>query len=95
MILGAGLITAFVPLRSEQQAEPSARLQEVMALERPIVIAHRGYSMAAPENTLPAFRLALLAESDLVELDYFHSSDGVPIVLHDRTLDRTTNVRLR
>ena len=36
----------------------------------PIVIAHRGFSGIAPENTLPAFRLALDAEADLVELDY-------------------------
>ncbi len=47
--------------------------------------------MAAPENTLEAFRLANLVDSDLVELDYFHSSDGVPVVFHDPTLDRTTN----
>ncbi len=62
-----------------------------MSLDRPVVIAHRGYKMGAPENTLPAFRLGVLAEADLVELDYFHSSDGVPVVFHDWTLDRTTD----
>ncbi len=67
------------------------RLDEIMNRERPLVIAHRGYSMAAPENTLPAFELALLAAADLVELDYFHSADGVPVVFHDDTLDRTTD----
>jgi glycerophosphoryl diester phosphodiesterase len=57
---------------------------------RPLVIAHRGYSAAAPENTLPAFQLAMEAEADLVELDYYHSKDQVLTVVHDGTLDRTT-----
>lgn len=56
-----------------------------------LIIAHRGNSSIAPENTLPAFAKALAARADLVELDYHHSSDGVPVVLHDDTLDRTTN----
>lgn len=60
---------------------------------RPLVIAHRGDSRVAPENTLAAFRQALSTGADMVELDYWHSSDGVPIVIHDETLDRTTNVR--
>ena len=56
-----------------------------------LVIAHRGNSSVAPENTLPAFQSALDAKADLVELDYYHSADGVPVVIHDKTLDRTTN----
>ncbi len=84
-------LTAADCARADADAEPTERLEALMALDRPLVIAHRGYSMAAPENTLPAFRLALWAHSDLVELDYFHSSDGIPVVFHDRTLDRTTN----
>ena len=56
-----------------------------------LVIAHRGNSSVAPENTLPAFQSALDAKADLVELDYFHSADGVPVVIHDQILDRTTN----
>lgn len=58
---------------------------------RVLVIAHRGASADAPENTLPAFQQALGANSDLVELDYVHTSDGVPLVIHDGTLDRTTD----
>lgn len=64
---------------------------ELIATSRPLVIAHRGWSGIAPENTLPAFQLAIEAESDLVELDYHHSSDGVPVVIHDPTLARTTD----
>jgi glycerophosphoryl diester phosphodiesterase len=62
---------------------------------RPLVIAHRGYSAVAPENTLPAFRLALATGADFVELDTHHSKDGVPMVLHDYTLDRTTDATNR
>lgn len=64
---------------------------ELVAADRVLVIGHRGASGCAPENTLPAFERAMAAGADLVELDYFHSADGVPVVLHDYTLDRTTN----
>lgn len=56
-----------------------------------LIIAHRGCSCQFPENTLAAFQGALECGVDLVELDYHHSSDGVPVVLHDELLDRTTN----
>jgi glycerophosphoryl diester phosphodiesterase len=56
-----------------------------------LIIAHRGDSKAAPENTLLAFESAVRVRADLVELDYLHSADGVPVVFHDDELDRTTN----
>lgn len=62
---------------------------------RPVVIAHRGYSSAAPENTRGAFRLAVASGADLVEFDYHHTRDGVPVVIHDSTLDRTTDAVAR
>ena len=65
--------------------------EKLTTARRVLIIAHRGDSKAAPENTLPAFRSALRAGADLVELDYYHSSDGVPVVFHDRELDRTTD----
>jgi glycerophosphoryl diester phosphodiesterase len=68
---------------------------EVIGRPSPLVIAHRGDSIRSPENTLPAFRLALAARADLVELDYHHSADGVPVVIHDSTLDRTTDATNR
>lgn len=67
---------------------PAGRL---VAEDRVLVIAHRGDSKAAPENTIPAFESAVRVGSDLVELDYVHTSEGIPIVIHDDTLDRTTN----
>jgi glycerophosphoryl diester phosphodiesterase len=53
-------------------------------------IAHRGYSAVAPENTLPAFAAAVRAGATRVEFDVRTTADGVPVVIHDRTLDRTT-----
>jgi glycerophosphoryl diester phosphodiesterase len=70
----------------------SAALKLLM-IDRPLLIGHRGYASLAPENTLPSFELALKAGPDLVELDYRHSRDGVPMVIHDPTLDRTTDAR--
>ena len=64
---------------------------EVLSSSRPLVIGHRGCRALAPENTIPSFTLALAAGADLVELDYHHSKDGVPVVIHDFTLDRTTD----
>ncbi len=55
------------------------------------VVAHRGASAYAPENTLPAFRLALEQAADACEFDVHLSADGVPVVIHDSTLDRTTD----
>jgi glycerophosphoryl diester phosphodiesterase len=60
---------------------------------KPLVIAHRGASAYAPENTLPAFNLAIELGADGVELDVSLTQDGVPVVLHDDTVDRTTNGR--
>lgn len=56
------------------------------------VIAHRGASGYAPENTLPAFQLAVDQGADALEFDIQISADGVPIVIHDPTLDRTTDL---
>ncbi|MDH3999021.1 MAG: glycerophosphodiester phosphodiesterase family protein [Desulfuromonadales bacterium] len=58
---------------------------------RPFVWAHRGASHVAPENTLAAFSLALADGADGLELDVHLSRDGVPVVIHDQTVDRTTN----
>lgn len=56
-----------------------------------LTIAHRGASALAPENTLAAFRAAIRAKADLVEMDLRISRDGEAVVFHDRTLERTTD----
>ncbi|MCX7926182.1 MAG: glycerophosphodiester phosphodiesterase family protein [Fimbriimonadales bacterium] len=61
------------------------------AAKRPLIFGHRGASMHAPENTLSAFRLALEMGADGIELDITPSADGVPMVIHDPNLERTTN----
>ncbi|MBM3847527.1 MAG: hypothetical protein FJ405_14745, partial [Verrucomicrobia bacterium] len=68
---------------------------ELLKLQRPLVIAHRGYSAFAPENSIPAFEMACEAGVDFVEFDTRNSSDDVPFVLHDELLDRTTDVYAR
>lgn len=55
------------------------------------IIAHRGASAYAPENTLESFKLAIEAGADGIELDVHLSKNSVPVVIHDYTLDRTTN----
>jgi glycerophosphoryl diester phosphodiesterase len=57
----------------------------------PLVIAHRGACRYAPENTLASFRLAADQGAHAVELDAKLSADGVVIVIHDATVDRTTS----
>jgi glycerophosphoryl diester phosphodiesterase len=57
----------------------------------PLNIAHRGGGGEAPENTLAAFELALRQGADGIELDVHLSSDGMPVVIHDPRLGRTTS----
>jgi glycerophosphoryl diester phosphodiesterase len=58
-----------------------------------ITIAHRGASGYYPENTMASFEGAVELESDMIELDVALSKDGVPVVIHDAELKRTTNGR--
>jgi glycerophosphoryl diester phosphodiesterase len=60
-------------------------------LPRPILFAHRGASAHAPENTLAAFELALRQGADAIELDAKLTKDKQVVVIHDQTVDRTTD----
>ncbi|TGL63334.1 glycerophosphodiester phosphodiesterase [Leptospira sarikeiensis] len=64
---------------------------EPFHLPKPWVIAHRGDSGEYPENTMASFRNALEIGADWIELDIIHSSDSKIVVIHDDTLDRTTD----
>ena len=55
------------------------------------VISHRGEQLSHPENTLPAFQAAIEAGADYFELDVRTTSDGRLVLMHDGTVDRTTN----
>lgn len=69
-----------------------AALAEMRPDGLPLLLGHRGAMARAPENTLGAFQAALDDGAHGVELDVTLSGDSIPVVLHDDTLDRTTNV---
>ncbi len=56
-----------------------------------MVVAHRGDWRNAPENSLPAYKLAIEMGVDMIEIDLNKTSDGVVVVMHDETIDRTTS----
>lgn len=91
-IVACGMFFSLVAMSVRAQ-EPTkiSPAAELVAAKRVLVIAHRGASAHAPENTLPAFETALKTKCDLIELDYYHSADNVPFVIHDKDLERTTN----
>ena len=66
--------------------------RSMIARDWPVNLAHRGASASAPENTLEAFRLAVRSGAGGIELDVHLTRDGYPVVIHDPTLDRTTNL---
>jgi glycerophosphoryl diester phosphodiesterase len=68
-------------------------MERLAATRRPLLVAHRGSSGSAPENTLASFRQAVADGADMIELDVRLSRDGHLVVLHDRTVNRTTNGR--
>lgn len=75
--------------------KPLAALALLLALAaatwaEPLIFAHRGLHAVAPENTMAAFE-ACVKHGLSIELDVYLSRDGVPVVIHDGTLERTTN----
>ncbi len=77
-VSGPGVRPAFAGLQSS-------------ALKNPLVIAHRGGRQWAPENTMAAFRKSLEAGADGIELDIHKCKTGELVVIHDETVDRTTD----
>ena len=57
----------------------------------PLIFAHRGASAHAPENTMSAFEMAIQHNADVIELDAKLSADGKVVIIHDQTVDRTTD----
>lgn len=84
------LVLIFAPVSSQVYA-----VDVFGALRSPgdgaFIAGHRGDRSAAPENTMPAFELALDGPMDFVETDVQLTRDGVPVLFHDVTLERTTN----
>ena len=64
-------------------------------MREPLIIGHRGASAVALENTMAAFEAAIGARADGIEFDVHLSRDGVPVIIHDETLQRTHGLRRR
>ncbi|MGG4490896.1 glycerophosphodiester phosphodiesterase [Metabacillus idriensis] len=78
-------ILSFIPV---QPVEKQAFLKKG---KRPLIIAHQGGDGMAPGNTMAAFSLSEKLEVDMLEMDVHLSKDGEVVVIHDDTVDRTTN----
>lgn len=86
------LLIAIALLVLSQTSRPASAPAVLTALgERPLVIAHRGGKGLWPENSLFAFERAVALGVDMLEMDLHLSADGEMVVIHDATLDRTTN----
>jgi glycerophosphoryl diester phosphodiesterase len=66
--------------------------REIFPRDARLVFAHRGGAKLSPENTMPAFDRGMALGADGLECDVHLSRDGIPVVIHDATLDRTTDV---
>ncbi|MDA0987016.1 MAG: glycerophosphodiester phosphodiesterase family protein [Bacteroidetes bacterium] len=67
------------------------KLTKLGTPQNPLIIAHRGYSQIAPENTMAAFEAAANAKVDMIECDIRLSKDNKFVIIHDEKLNRTTN----
>ena len=76
---------------SRRSCRPAKLHVELVARPVTLAIAHRGASFAAPENTMAAFQLAAEMGARAIELDVHLAADGQVVVIHDATLDRTTD----
>ena len=79
------------PLSGEPRLNPHLEGHGFPEDAFPVVVAHRGASSTRPENTLASFEEAIRLGARLVEFDVRLSLDGVPVVMHDATVDRTTD----
>ncbi|MCG6187866.1 glycerophosphodiester phosphodiesterase [Maribellus maritimus] len=73
--------------------ETGSQEKNINSLNRVMRESHRGFSQLYPENTIPAFEEAIKTGVDRIEMDLRLSSDGELMVIHDETVDRTTNGR--
>lgn len=96
LVLGSLSIVAIIAKpkvmdRLENASEYASLKENIPLTDEVTMIAHRGLSCVAPENSLSAFRLATEAGFGFVETDIHRTKDGHWVVMHDATVDRTTN----
>lgn len=82
---------ASCPVWIDERLSTEAKVAESGGIETMKAVAHRGYCADAPENTLSAYRLAKRKGFAYVECDVSFTSDGVAVLLHDNTVDRTSD----
>lgn len=86
---------AMLAMRGDGRGPASDPLRRLRSWRKPgapcVVVGHRGAAGSAPENTLPAFDLAVSQGVDAIETDVYLTKDGVAVAIHDATVDRTTN----
>lgn len=91
----SGALYEFASKRADMHARelnmPETPYAASPAARRPLVMAHRGGAGLWPENTAHAFRQALALGVDVLEMDLHATIDGALVVIHDATVDRTTN----
>jgi len=82
LILTACTPSTVTPPTSSQNIQPASNV---------LVIAHRGGAGLMPENTMASFKNGIALKSDFIEMDAHLSKDGIPVIIHDPTLERTTD----
>lgn len=94
-VIGAAValsvVLAAVAITYEPSTSPAAPVLAAFPAGRTVVIGHRGAAGLAPENTLLAVRQGLMAGSDWIEIDVQLSADGYLVLMHDESVDRTTD----
>ena len=96
MKAAAVFAAAVLVLRFTMTAEDVAAVRREAMTEprRPEVFAHRGDSVNAPENSMPAFEMAVLEQTDGIELDVHRTKDGVLVVSHDESMERISGLQV-
>lgn len=91
--VAAAIVAAFVVGSTVYvgTAVPAVAPMDALRQDRPLIIAHAGAKGLAPENTMVAFQTAVQAGVDVLEMDVHLTADGHVVVLHDATVNRTTN----
>ncbi len=84
------ILGAIAMMASEK---PSTKAIIAESWNRTLVIGHRGAAAYKPENTLPSFEEAIACKANATECDIYLSQDGEMVVMHDKTLDRTTSLK--
>ena len=83
---------SLIPRRPDEGPAQIFRKSTSLGATRPVMIAHRCGSGVGPENTCGAVVQSSFFRPDFYEIDIRHTSDGVPVCIHDATLERTTDL---